>query len=60
MGSVGMLFAVPWFKVVCGPKEHPRVNQAELDYIERGGALINMDHKPGRAPRATTSDLVVP
>jgi ACS family glucarate transporter-like MFS transporter len=45
MGSVGMLFAVPWFKVVCGPKEHPRVNQAELEYIERGGALINMDQQ---------------
>jgi ACS family glucarate transporter-like MFS transporter len=43
MGGIGILFAVPWFKFVCGPREHPRVNQAELDYIERGGALINMD-----------------
>ncbi len=45
MGSIGLLFSIPWFKIICGPREHPRVNQAELDYVERGGALINLDQR---------------
>jgi ACS family glucarate transporter-like MFS transporter len=47
MGLIGLLFAVPWFKAINNPKEHPRINQAELDPIEQGGALINMDQPKG-------------
>jgi MFS transporter, ACS family, glucarate transporter len=35
-----------WLKVLHNPKDHPGINQAELDYIEAGGALTNMDQKP--------------
>ena len=30
-----------------GSNQHPRIGKAELDYIERGGALINMDPVEG-------------
>ena len=43
MGVIGFVLAAVWFKVVHSPKEHPRVSRSELDHIERGGALVNMD-----------------
>ncbi|OBX07738.1 hypothetical protein QV08_07055 [Gallibacterium salpingitidis] len=43
MGTVGLLISVVWLKVIYNPKDHPKVNQAEIDYIEAGGALTNMD-----------------
>ena len=43
MGLLGIVLAFIWLKVIYNPKDHPRVNQAELDYIEKGGALVSMD-----------------
>ena len=43
MGSIGIIFALAWPKLVYPPREHPRVNQAELTYIERGGGLIDLE-----------------
>jgi ACS family glucarate transporter-like MFS transporter len=43
MGMVGIVFSGIWLKTIYGPKDHPRVNEAELDYIEQGGALVNLD-----------------
>ncbi|WP_238298108.1 MFS transporter, partial [Methylobacterium soli] len=43
MGTIGIAFALLWTQVVCGPKEHPGVNRAERDYLEAGGALLDMD-----------------
>ncbi|HTX20649.1 MAG TPA: MFS transporter [Candidatus Aquilonibacter sp.] len=43
MGALGILLTPLWFKFVFSPKEHPHVNAAELQYIEQGGALVNMD-----------------
>lgn len=43
MGAVGIIVSFIWMKVIHSPKEHPRINQAELAYIEEGGALTNMD-----------------
>jgi MFS transporter, ACS family, glucarate transporter len=45
MGGLGLLMLIPWILFVYDPQSHPRVNQAELDYIERGGALVDMDVK---------------
>jgi len=42
MGLIGMLLAIAWWKVIRTPRNHPTVNQAELEYIERGGGLANM------------------
>ncbi|MGG3340265.1 glucarate transporter GudP [Bacillus subtilis] len=43
MGIAGILLAVIWLKTVYEPKKHPKVNEAELAYIEQGGGLISMD-----------------
>ncbi|WP_323372715.1 MFS transporter [Winslowiella arboricola] len=45
MGTLGMLLTLIWLRVMFMPKEHPRINQTELDYITAGGALVDMDSK---------------
>jgi ACS family glucarate transporter-like MFS transporter len=48
MGGLGIILSFVWVKVIHDPKDHPGVNQAELDYMEAGGALINMDQKSAK------------
>jgi len=43
MGGLGIALTPVWFKMVYSPREHPYISQVELDYIDRGGALVNMD-----------------
>src|SRR3954447_451177 len=43
MGTIGIIFALIWTKVVYAPKDHPAVNSGELEYIKAGGALVEMD-----------------
>jgi ACS family glucarate transporter-like MFS transporter len=43
MGLAGMLLAFVWWQVIRSPRNHPRVNRAELDYIEGGGGLAGME-----------------
>jgi len=43
MGSAGILISGVWLKVVHNPTEHPRINAAELSYIEQNGGLVDMD-----------------
>jgi len=45
MGLVGFLYLIIWLKFVHAPKKSRYINQAELDYITKGGALVEMDHK---------------
>jgi ACS family glucarate transporter-like MFS transporter len=55
MGAVGIALTALFRRYVNGPKDDARVNVAELEHIERGGALVNLDHKkteaPGSGPR---------
>ncbi len=55
MGGVGLLLTAIFQRLIHGPKDDPRVNAAELEYIERGGALVNLDEKkaaiPGSGPK---------
>jgi MFS transporter, ACS family, glucarate transporter len=48
MGLIGVLVSVIWRWVIYAPNQHPRIGRAELDYIERGGALVNMDAMKGQ------------
>ena len=51
MGVLGILFSGAWIKVIYDPKDHPRINHAELNYIESNGALVDMDaHKKNNGP----------
>jgi len=43
MGMLGAVLAMIWFKIVYGPKQHPRISSAELELIEQGGGLVDMD-----------------
>ncbi|MGP9040188.1 MFS transporter [Cytobacillus kochii] len=43
MGAIGIIVAFVWLKTIYNPKDHPKINQAELDYIKEGGALVDMD-----------------
>ena len=49
MGGLGILVGLVWIKTMFGPKEHPAINEAEFDYIRRGGALVDMDAKDAKA-----------
>ena len=49
MGLAGIIVSLIWLMVVYAPNQHPRITRAELDYIERGGALVNMDPPKGTA-----------
>jgi ACS family glucarate transporter-like MFS transporter len=51
MGLVGILVSMIWLRIVYAPNQHPRISAAELDYIERGGALVNMDPPKGQVAR---------
>lgn len=43
LGALGIILAAVWFRNICGVKEHPRINAAEIELIERGGGLVNTD-----------------
>ncbi|KAA0579468.1 MFS transporter [Azospirillum sp. B21] len=43
MGTLGLLVSGIWLKTVYSPVDHPKINQAEIDYIAAGGGLVNMD-----------------
>jgi ACS family glucarate transporter-like MFS transporter len=56
MGIVGILISFIWLKVIYSPKDHPRLSPAELDYIEKGGALVDMD-QPKKEKHITRAEL---
>jgi ACS family glucarate transporter-like MFS transporter len=43
MGGIGFVIALVWAKVIYSPKEHPRIGAGELEHIQRGGGLVDMD-----------------
>lgn len=47
LGALGFVVAFIWFKVIYDVKNHPRINQQEIDYIAQGGGLINAGRSLG-------------
>lgn len=45
MGLLGAVLSVIWFTNIYEPREHPRVSEEELKYIERGGGLAVANKK---------------
>ena len=43
MGITGFVFLIFWLMFVHAPKKSRYINQAELDYITKGGAIAEMD-----------------
>jgi ACS family glucarate transporter-like MFS transporter len=52
MGALGLAAAALFAAVVDAPTRHKRINQAEFDYIESGGALVHLDKASAAQPRA--------
>lgn len=42
-GSIGIIWGIIWYFVYRDPNKHHRVNEAELDYIEKGGGLVTKE-----------------
>ena len=40
-GLTGLVWGLVWYLFYRDPLQHPRVNQAELDYIEKGGGVFS-------------------
>ncbi|TMR29849.1 MFS transporter [Nonomuraea zeae] len=40
IGAIGLVWAAGWLKIYRSPQEHPKISQAELDYIEGGDAAV--------------------
>ena len=57
LGALGFVLAFLWKKVIHGVKSHPRINQLEIDHIERGGGLTNIDLKEGTAQQRPANQL---
>lgn len=55
MGTLGIAMAFVWRKTIYGPKDHPRINPAELAYIEAGGALVDIE-SAGKGKQPKTLD----
>jgi ACS family glucarate transporter-like MFS transporter len=56
MGALGMVLGVAWLRLVHDPLNHPRLQPAELDYISRGGAIVDVDRRAS-STAATGVDL---
>jgi ACS family glucarate transporter-like MFS transporter len=50
MGGIGLVFAAAWSRLVRDPADHPLANAAEVDYIRRGGGLVDLDRAPAATP----------
>jgi len=42
MGVLGVLMALLWAKMYYPPVNHPRLKQDEIDYIRKGGGLVDL------------------
>ncbi len=42
-GGIGIVWSLVWIKVYRAPKHSKGINQAELDYIREGGAMVDGD-----------------
>jgi ACS family glucarate transporter-like MFS transporter len=45
MGGLGFVAAIAFVRFMQGPTSHPLINKAEFDYIEKNGALVNIEEK---------------
>lgn len=57
-GGIGIILGLVWLKYVKEPKQHPGVNQAELDYIQAGGGIANLGEKKAEIKWSQVRTLV--
>ncbi|HUA98203.1 MAG TPA: MFS transporter [Terracidiphilus sp.] len=49
MGALGAVLTLVWFTNIFSVKQHPRISSSEIDFIERGGGLVNTDENRSKA-----------
>lgn len=59
MGLIGLLGAVLFFWVVKPPARHKHISKREYDYIEQGGALVNLD-RPDAPKQIIPWHIIIP
>ena len=47
MGAFGLLLALVWWKSIHNVTEHPLISSSEIEHIEKGGGLANLDRSAG-------------
>lgn len=47
MGAFGLLLAAVWWRTIYNVTEHPLISSAEIEHIEKGGGLANLDRSAG-------------
>lgn len=52
LGGLGFVLVYLWSRVIHGVKDHPRINQAEIDFIEQGGGLTNIDFNAAKQQKS--------
>lgn len=52
MGFAGFVLAWVWSRTVYNAKEHPLISRSEIECIERGGGLVNVDRVGGARSRS--------
>ena len=61
MGCIGIIAAFMWYKLFYVPRKHPKANTAEINLIEQGGGLVDMDMNLGKTEKkkrtASWSDI---
>ncbi|WP_312973768.1 MFS transporter [Atlantibacter sp.] len=45
MGAIGFVLTFMWVKFIHNPTDHPNMSADELEFIRKGGAVVDMDHK---------------
>jgi ACS family glucarate transporter-like MFS transporter len=60
MGGAGIVFGLLWHRLIYNPREHPRANAAEIEYIQRGGGLVDLDQAgPAAAKKPARPGLLL-
>lgn len=57
MGAFGIVFSGVWLVTIYSPVEHPRINEAEFNHIEKNGGLVNMDSPAHKSSRPGISQV---
>jgi ACS family D-galactonate transporter-like MFS transporter len=57
-GALGMLWAVVWYAIYREPRDFRHSNPAEIELIQAGGALVDLQQRTTSSQRFRFSDLV--
>ncbi|KAF1046987.1 MFS transporter [Xylophilus sp.] len=55
VGTLGILSAFVWTRVMHEPRKHPKVSKVELDHMIAGGAMVDIDSTQERSARPPLS-----